>query len=145
MILFDHLIEKRGELGAGRALEITEFFQRNRSLRVAANVHRFGIAFSGDALFFGDSEQMRQLCAVEHRSATQRGDRDDRNNNKRQIAFHKLARAREVSAQQMSRQVVLRPLIRCFTWLKASLQRIGSKHVRLERYLWRASVERVKK
>jgi hypothetical protein len=111
MILFNHLIEKRGEFGAGRALEITEFFQRNRRLRVAANVHRFGIAFSGDAIF-GDGEEMRQLCAIEGRSAPQCGDGDDRNNNERQIAFHKLAEAREVSAQQMSRQVVLRTLIR---------------------------------
>ena len=75
MILFYQLIEKRGEIGAGRALEITEFFQRNRSLRVAANVHRFGIAFSRDALVFGDGKRTGQLCAIEHRSAPQRGDR----------------------------------------------------------------------
>jgi hypothetical protein len=41
MILFYQLIEKRRELGTGRALEIAEFFQRNRSLWIAADVHRF--------------------------------------------------------------------------------------------------------
>jgi hypothetical protein len=29
-----------GEVGTGRALEIAEFFQRNHSVRIAANVHR---------------------------------------------------------------------------------------------------------
>jgi hypothetical protein len=41
LILFYQLIEKRRELGTGRALEIAEFFQRNRSLWIAADVHRF--------------------------------------------------------------------------------------------------------
>ena len=36
---------------------------------LAADVHRFGITFSGDALVFGQSETMRQPCAIEHGSA----------------------------------------------------------------------------
>ncbi len=105
---FRQLVNEDGDIATGRALEIAEFFRRNRRVRVAANVHRFGIAFSRDALVFGDSERMRPLCPVEDRAAPQSGDRDHSNNNKRQIAFHELERAREVSAQHMRRQVGLR-------------------------------------
>ena len=38
-------------------------------------------------------------------SASERGKCDDGNNYKRQIAFHKVARERKVSAQLMNRQV----------------------------------------
>src|SRR4029453_18107929 len=96
VIFFNQLIKETGDAATGRALKIAEFFKRDRRLWVAANVNRFGITFSGDALVFGQSETMRQPCAIEHGSAPQRGDRDHGNNNKRQIALHKSAQAREV-------------------------------------------------
>src|SRR6266404_8813307 len=54
MILFYQLIEKRGEVGTGWAFEIAEFFERNRSLRVAANMNGFRRAPSGHRFICGD-------------------------------------------------------------------------------------------
>jgi hypothetical protein len=96
VIFFHQFIKETGDAATGRALKVAEFFQRDRRLWVAANVHRFGITFSGDALVFGHSETMRQPCAIEHRSAPQRRDRDHGNNNKRQITLHKSVQARKV-------------------------------------------------
>ena len=39
IVLFHELICETGEAAAGRALKIAKFFQRYRSVRVAANVH----------------------------------------------------------------------------------------------------------
>src|SRR5207249_1969209 len=60
MILFYHLIEKRGEIGAGWTFEITEFFQCNRGARVATNVDGFRGMFRVHRLII-DEQRWRKL------------------------------------------------------------------------------------
>ncbi len=79
------VVPPRGEVGTGRALEIAEFFQRNRSLRIAADVHRFRQTLSRDRFISGDSEAMRLHCLTEQRAASGRGQCGRTNNDKRQI------------------------------------------------------------
>ena len=88
MILFYHLIEKRGEIGAGWSFEITEFFQCNRGARVATNVDGFRGLSRGHRFISGNGQALRLHCLAEQR-ASEHGRRGDTNDDKRQIAFHK--------------------------------------------------------
>jgi hypothetical protein len=98
-------LKKDGEHAARRALKIAVLFQRHRGVRVAPNMRRFGIAFSG-RLALRNSVDLRSLCAVEHRAGSERGQCDYGNNDKGQITLHKLrAGERKVSAQRTNRQV----------------------------------------
>src|SRR6266480_5747727 len=107
MILFYQLIEKSGEVGTGRALEIAEFFQRNRSLRIAADVHRFRQTLSRDRFISGNSQAMRLYCLTEQRAASERGQCGRTNNDKRQIPLHESdTSARSFSAQSNSSNLV---------------------------------------
>src|SRR5438094_9656929 len=74
MILFYQLIEKRSEILARRALEIAEFFQGDRSVRIAANMIR------------RDIRVMRLFCLTEKRAARERSEHT--NNDESEIAFH---------------------------------------------------------
>jgi len=84
MILFYQLIDKCSEILARRALEIAEFFQRNRSLRVAANMNGFRRAPSGRRFICGDGHAMRLNCLSESRrvGTSKRGQCDRTNNDK---------------------------------------------------------------
>src|ERR1043166_8868664 len=104
MVLLHKLVNENGGTAAGRALEIPEFFQRDRSVWVTANMNRFGRAFARHCFVCRNSQEMRTFCLVEQRSAPERGQCDRTNNDKRQIAFHKTTRAREASAHWEIRQ-----------------------------------------
>src|SRR5213596_1614472 len=107
MILFYHVIEKRGDVLAGRAFEITEFFQRNRSLRIAADVYRFRQTLSRDRFISADSQAMRLHCLTEQRAASERGQCGRTNNDKRQIPLHENdTSVRSFSAQSNSSNLV---------------------------------------
>src|SRR6266480_995701 len=107
MILFYQLIEKSGEVGTVRALEIAEFFQRNCSLRIAANVHRFRQTLSRDRFICGDGQSMRLHCLTEQPAASERGQCGRTNNDKRQIPLHKNdTSVRSFSAQSNSSNLV---------------------------------------
>src|SRR5947207_1702885 len=107
MILFYHVIEKRGDVLAGRAFEITEFFQRNRSLRIAADVYRFRQTLSRDRFISADSQAMRLHCLTEQRDASECGQCGRTNNDKRQIPLHeKRHECRNLCAQSNSSNLV---------------------------------------
>jgi hypothetical protein len=107
MMLFYQLIDKRGEVGTGRALEIAEFFQGNRSLGIAADVHRFRQTLSRGHFINGNSQAMRLHCLTEQRAASERGQCGRTNNDKRQIPLHENdTSARSFSAQSNSSNLV---------------------------------------
>ena len=94
MILFYHLIEKRGDVLAGRAFEIAEFFKRDRSVRVATNMNGFRRAPAGHRFICGDGQAMRLHRLTQQRTAGKRGQCDHTNNNESEIAFHTSRRSR---------------------------------------------------
>src|SRR6266480_3338649 len=93
MMLFQKIIEETGDVAAGRTLEVTKLFQRNWRVRLAPNVHRSGIAFSGNNFVLRNGEKNGSLRAIKNRAAPKRGQSDHGHNHKRQITFHKSARA----------------------------------------------------
>ena len=107
MILFYHLIEKRGDVLAGWAFEITEFFQRKWSLRIAADVYRFRQTLSRDRFICGDGQLMRLNCLTEQPAASERGQCGRTSNDKMHIPLHKNdTSARSFSAQSNSSNLV---------------------------------------
>jgi hypothetical protein len=87
VILFYQLIEERSEILARRALEIAEFFQGDRSVRIATNMIR------------RDIRAMRLLCLAEKRAARERSQCEHTNNDQCEIVFHN---KKEMSAESFS-------------------------------------------
>ena len=105
MILFYHLIEKRGDVLAGWAFEITEFFQRKWSLRIAADVYRFRQTLSRDRFISADSQAMWLHCLTEQRAASEPGQCGRTNNDKRQIPLHENDTSAGICAHNRIRQI----------------------------------------
>ncbi len=113
MILFDRLIEKRGDVLSGRAFEITEFLQCNRSVRVATNMNGFRRVPCRGRLIRGDIQAMRLQCLTEQRAASEGGQCDHTNNDESEIAFH-TRRKRGEKLQRMRKIVKFFVLLQPF-------------------------------
>src|SRR5438876_11502664 len=94
MILLQEPVNETRHAAAGWTLEIAKFFQRDRSVRVTANMNRFGCAFARHVFVCGNRQKMRPFGPIQHRSAPECGQCDCPYNDKSQIALHEKRRER---------------------------------------------------